>query len=78
MKKSPILPTDDAARALAHRLLRSASHAALGVIHPDTGAPFVSRIAFALAEDAHDIADFRAFVSRGCVADQPGVFIAYW
>lgn len=44
----PLRPTDDDARALARRLIRGARHAALGVIHPDTGAPFVSRIAFAV------------------------------
>jgi putative heme iron utilization protein len=49
---SPLRPTDDDARALARRLMAEARHAALGVIHPDTGAPFVSRIAFGLADGA--------------------------
>lgn len=51
MTKSPIRPTDDDARALARDLMQGANHAALGVIHPDTGAPFVSRIALAIAPD---------------------------
>lgn len=41
----PIRPTDDAARALARDLLRGARHGALGVTDPDTGLPFVSRVA---------------------------------
>ena len=48
MEKSPIRPTDDDARALARSLMEGATFAALGVIDPATGAPFVSRIAFAL------------------------------
>lgn len=52
MKKSPIRPTDDDARALARDLMQGANHAALGVIHPDSGVPFVSRIALALAPDS--------------------------
>jgi len=41
----PIRPTDDEARALARRLLSEARHAALGVIEPETGGPFVTRVA---------------------------------
>lgn len=41
----PIRPTDDEARALARRLLADADHAALGVIDPATGGPWVSRVA---------------------------------
>ena len=48
MNKSPILPTDDSARQLAKDLLTQARFAALGVIHPDTQTPFVTRIAFAM------------------------------
>ena len=48
MAQSPIRPTDDQARALARDLLANARHAALAVLHPDTGAPFVSRIALGL------------------------------
>ena len=51
MAKTPVRPTDDAARALARSLMTAARFAALGVLHPDTGAPFVSRIAFALGGD---------------------------
>jgi len=47
-KTNPIRPTDDAARALASELLRAARHAALGTLHPETGAPHVTRIAFGL------------------------------
>lgn len=49
MDKSPIRPTDDKARQLAKTLLASNRHAALGVLHPDTGHPFVSRAALGLA-----------------------------
>lgn len=45
---SPIRPTDDDARALARSLLQDARFGALAVLHPDSGAPFVSRIAVAL------------------------------
>jgi putative heme iron utilization protein len=51
MTKSPIRPTDDQARTLAHDLLSTSNHASLAVIHPDTGAPFVTRIALAVAPD---------------------------
>ncbi len=47
-KKSPIRPTDKQARALAKQLLTGARFASLGVIDPDDGTPFVSRVAFAL------------------------------
>ncbi|WP_212524762.1 pyridoxamine 5'-phosphate oxidase family protein [Actibacterium sp. MT2.3-13A] len=49
--RSPILPTDDDARALARALLTRAQSAALAVIEPATGAPFVTRIALGLAPD---------------------------
>lgn len=55
MEKSPIRPTDDAARALARDLLDRAKFAAIAVLDPDTGAPFVSRIAFAHSPDNHPI-----------------------
>ncbi|MDR5655257.1 HugZ family protein [Ruixingdingia sedimenti] len=45
----PVAPADDTARALARSLLAEARHAALAVIEPGTGAPFVSRIALAPA-----------------------------
>jgi len=47
----PIRPTDDEARAAAHRLLAGARSAALGVLDPATGAPFVTRIALGLDPD---------------------------
>ncbi|MGR3661042.1 MAG: HugZ family pyridoxamine 5'-phosphate oxidase [Paracoccaceae bacterium] len=51
MEKSSIRPTDDQARALAYDLLANTTHAALAVIHPETKAPFVTRIALALSPD---------------------------
>ena len=50
-KIDPIRDIDDAARALARDLIGAARIAALGVIEPETGAPFVSRIAFGLGPD---------------------------
>lgn len=47
-KRDPLRETDDAARALARDLIRTARTAALAVSHPDTGAPYVSLIAFGL------------------------------
>lgn len=44
-RKSPINPTDQDARKLAQSLMANARTAALAVLHPDTGAPTVSRIA---------------------------------
>lgn len=44
----PIRPTDAAARALARDLLAQARHAALAVTDPQTGTPYVSRIALRL------------------------------
>lgn len=46
---SPIRPTDDEARALAQGLLDAARFAALATLHPETGAPYVSRIALGRA-----------------------------
>lgn len=45
---SPIRPTDDGARTMARDLIAGARIAALAVIDPDSGAPYVSRIAFGL------------------------------
>lgn len=42
-----IRPTDDEARTIARGLLDAATFAALGVTDPETGGPFVSRIALA-------------------------------
>jgi len=49
--QDPFRPVDDDALALSRALLTGASHGALGVIDPETGAPMVSRIAFALIEE---------------------------
>lgn len=46
--KTPLLDTDDAARKLARDLIARARFGALGVHDPDTGDPFVSRIAVGL------------------------------
>lgn len=66
-----IRPTDEAARSLACDLLRAARHAALGTIDPDTGAPYVTRIAFGLDGTGNAltlISDLAAH-SRGLRAD---------
>lgn len=47
-RTAPLRETDDAARDTARKLLASAQTAALAVVEPGTGAPFVSRIAFGL------------------------------
>ena len=44
---SPIRETDGGARKLARVLLRSARHAALAVLDPETGFPFASRVLLA-------------------------------
>ncbi|MBB4291105.1 hypothetical protein GGE16_003164 [Rhizobium leguminosarum] len=41
---SPLRETDDDARKLARVLLRSARHAAIAVLDPETGFPFASRV----------------------------------
>ncbi len=43
----PTRPVDEEARAIARDLMRTARFAALGVLDPESGAPFVSRIALA-------------------------------
>lgn len=53
-KTDPIRPTDDAARALARRLIDTARFAALGVRAAETGVPMVTRIA--IATDADGVA----------------------
>ena len=49
--KTTILETDQQARALATRLVRTARFGALAVLHDDTGAPFASRVAVSTACD---------------------------
>lgn len=44
---SPIRPTDDASRRLARGLIEAARFGALAVLHPEAGAPYVSRVAVA-------------------------------
>ncbi|MBR2574196.1 MAG: pyridoxamine 5'-phosphate oxidase family protein [Loktanella sp.] len=44
MKREPVNPIDDAARALVGQLLADMRHAALAVMHPETGAPYVARV----------------------------------
>ncbi len=44
MTRDPINPTNDAARALVQQLLADARFAALGVLHPETRAPYVGRV----------------------------------
>jgi putative heme iron utilization protein len=50
-KTNPVHQPDDAARQLARELLDGAKTAALAVIHPETQAPYVGRIAFATTPD---------------------------
>lgn len=50
-KPSVIRETDDAARALARKLLRSARYAAIAVIDPETGFPAVSRVLVGIDTD---------------------------
>lgn len=47
-RADPVRPADDEARAIARALVTGARTAALGVLDPATGAPFVSRVAFGL------------------------------
>ena len=49
-KTSPIRPIDNEARDLLRRLMGEATHAALGTVHPDHGAPHVTRIALAMTK----------------------------
>lgn len=48
LRSDPIRETDAAARGIARDLMQGARTAALAVIEPGTGAPFVSRVAFGL------------------------------
>lgn len=49
-RPDPVLPADDAARALSRQLL-TARHAALSYLDAQTAMPGISRIAFGLAPD---------------------------
>lgn len=55
MTAAPIRPADDAARALARRLIDTARFGALAVTDPETGAPTVSRIAIATDGDGRPV-----------------------
>ncbi len=50
-KPSALIVPDDALRATARTLLARARFAALAVLEPETGAPFVSRVALGQAPD---------------------------
>ena len=54
-RPSPIRPTDAEARALARRLIAEARHGALAVLHPDSGAPHVTRIAVGTDPDGQPL-----------------------
>lgn len=80
-KQDPFRPVDDTALALARDLLRGAAHGALGVIDPETGAPMVSRIAFALiggtphtliSDLSHHSAALRANPDASVLLGEPG------
>ena len=51
MTNTPIRPTDDAARQMVKDILARSNHAALAVLHPDTGLPYVTRCALGLTKD---------------------------
>ena len=51
-KRDPINSTDDDARALAGAILRDARFGALAVSHPDTGHPYVARVAMLWTDGA--------------------------
>jgi putative heme iron utilization protein len=50
-RPDPFQPADDAARALARRLLADARHGALATLEPGTGHPMATRTAVALDAD---------------------------
>jgi heme iron utilization protein len=54
-KIDPIRSTDDDARTLARRLISEARHGSLGVIDPESGFPWVSRIAVSADENGQVI-----------------------
>lgn len=51
MTINPVQPANTDARQMARDLMQGASFAALGVLDPDTGSPFVSRISFWMSPD---------------------------
>ncbi|MFM1991968.1 MAG: hypothetical protein RJA99_4925 [Pseudomonadota bacterium] len=50
-RPDPVQPADDAARALAARLLAGARHGALATVEPGSGHPMATRVAVALDDD---------------------------
>ncbi len=48
---NPVRQSDDASRALARAIIDNARIAALAVLDPETGGPYVSRIAFGRSPD---------------------------
>ena len=50
--RDPINPTDDDARALAAQILADTRYGALAVTHPETGLPYVARVAMIWHSDA--------------------------
>lgn len=78
----PIRPTDDQARALARDLLAQARFCALGVHDPETGGPFVSRVALGQAPDgapvtlisslSHHTSALQADPACSILVDEPG------
>jgi len=81
-QENPIRPTDDEARTLARHLLAGARHAALAVTDPETGTPYVSRIALGQAPDgqpltlisalSHHTAALRASPACALLVGEPG------
>jgi len=79
---NPIRSTDDADRALARDILQGARTAALAVIDPETGGPYVSRIAFGRLQDgecltlvsdlAHHARALRADPRASLLLGEPG------
>lgn len=79
MTQSPIHPTNQHARDLAHRLLGQVRHASLGTLDPDTGAPLVTRIAVQPGTDGAPLALLSGLAahSRALMADpRAGLLIA--
>lgn len=77
-----IRPTDETAKALARSLVSETRYAALGVQHPDTAVPFVSRVAIALISNrlttlvsdlaTHSLA-LKSVPDAGLMLSEPGL-----
>ncbi|PHP67306.1 pyridoxamine 5'-phosphate oxidase [Zhengella mangrovi] len=70
-KRDPVRPADDESRQLVDRLVRTARHAALAVLDPETGGPAVSRVGLATAVDGTPLVlvSTLAAHTRGLLAD---------